>query len=146
MRDVHSDINVVVALAAAVYSADNTPVSIDLQGYDAAELVLNIGAGGITFTGTNKVDIILRHGDQADQTTHTPVAADDVLGVTPTNGILRSLTAAHATPAAYRYGYKGNRRHLSLAVDFSGTHASGTPLAATLLRMAGTVNPQANQA
>ncbi|WP_027488472.1 hypothetical protein [Allorhizobium undicola] len=145
MQDLHSKLSAVSALAAAVYSADNTPAAIDLRGYDSAEIILNIGIGGITFDSTNKIEFKLTHSD--DDSTYTSVADADMLGVTGiSSGIIKSLVAAHAAGAVYRFGYKGNKRYLKLLADFSGTHGTGTPLAATVLRGDGDSNPQANQA
>lgn len=145
MKDLHSHILLAVAIGNAVLSADNTPISIDLQGYDSAEIELAIGIGGITFSGTNKIEFVLTHSD--DDTTYVPVSTADMLGVTvATGGIIKSLVAAHAAAAVYRYGYKGNKRYLKLLADFSGTHGTGTPIAATVIKGNGSDNPQANQA
>ena len=144
-RDLHSGISAVVAIAAATLSADNTPPAVDLQGFDGAEIFLNIGVGGITFSGTNKVEFVLTHSE--DDVTYTPVTTADMLGVTvATGGIIRSLVSAHATASVYRYGYIGGKRYLKLLADFSGTHATGTPMAASVLLGHGHNDPQANQA
>lgn len=145
MKDIHSNFNFAVVLGTAVYSADNTPAAIDLQGVNAAEIILAIGAGGITFSGTNKIEFVLTHSD--DNSTYTNVTDADMLGVTGiANGIIKSLIAAHATPAVYRFGYKGPRRYLKLLADFSGTHGTGTPISALLMRGHQHSNPQPNQA
>jgi hypothetical protein len=145
MKDIHSNTRRLVAIGNAVLAADNTPANLDLQGYDAAEILLDIGVGGITFTTTNKIEFVLTHSD--DATTFTNVTTDDMLGVTvASGGIIRSLVAAHAAAAVYRYGYKGGRRFLRLLADFSGTHATGTPIAASILLAHGHDDPQANQA
>jgi hypothetical protein len=145
MKDIHSNTRRLVAIGNAVLAADNTPANLDLQGYDAAEILLDIGVGGITFTTTNKIEFVLTHSD--DGTTFTNVTTDDMLGVTvASGGIIRSLVAAHAAAAVYRYGYKGGRRFLRLLADFSGTHATGTPIAASVLLAHGHDDPQANQA
>jgi hypothetical protein len=145
MKDIHSNTRRLVAIGNAVLAADNTPANLDLQGYDAAEILLDIGVGGITFTTTNKIEFVLTHSD--DGTTFTNVTTDDMLGVTvPSGGIIRALVAAHAAAAVYRYGYKGGRRFLRLLADFSGTHATGTPIAASILLAHGHDDPQANQA
>jgi hypothetical protein len=144
MKDLHSDITVVSVIGNATLSADNTPATIDLRGYDAAEIVLDIGVGGITFTGTNKIEFVLTHSD--DDSTYTNVTTADMLGVTVTSGIIKSLVAAHAAAAVYRYGYKGGKRYLKLLADFSGTHGTGTPIGAILIKGYGHDNPQANQA
>jgi hypothetical protein len=145
MKDIHSNTRRLVAIGNAVLAADNTPANLDLQGYDAAEILLDIGVGGITFTTTNKIEFVLTHSD--DGTTFTNVTTDDMLGVTvASGGIIRALVAAHAAAAVYRYGYKGGRRFLRLLADFSGTHATGTPIAASILLAHGHDDPQANQA
>ena len=145
MRDLHSVCNVAVAIAAAALAADNTPPAVDLAGYDSAEIVLAIGAGGITFDATNKVEFKLTHSD--DDSTYTDVEDADMLGVSSiTDGIIKSLVAAHAAAAVYRYGYIGNKRYLKLLADFSGTHGSGTPIAAVVVRARPSHAPTADQA
>lgn len=145
MRDIHSDMTAVTAIGAVVLAADNTPAAIDLQGYNAAEIVLAIGIGGITFSGTNKIEFKLTHSD--DNSTYSDVTTDDMLGVTVSaSGIIKSLVAAHAAAATYRFGYKGGKRYLKLLADFSGTHGTGTPVAAVVLKGHGYNQPEAAQA
>jgi hypothetical protein len=145
VKDIHSDFTRTLAIGAAVLAADNTPPAVDLRGYDAAEILLDIGIGGITFSGTNKIEFKLTHSD--DDVTYADVTTADMLGVTvAAGGIIKSLVAAHAAAAVYRYGYKGGRRYLKLLADFSGTHGTGTPIAASVLLGCGHNSPQANQA
>lgn len=145
MKDLHSHISAAVAIGCSVLAADNTPSAIDLRGYESAEVMLSIGAGGITFSGTNKIEFVLTHSD--DDTTYTNVTDADMLGVTGiSGGIIKSLVAAHASAADYRFGYKGGKRYLKLLADFSGTHGSGTPIAASVILSGRFGNPQANQA
>lgn len=145
MKDLHSHISIVSAIGTAVLTADNTPAAIDLQGHQSAEIVLSIGIGGITFSGTNKVEFKLTHSD--DDSTYSAVTTADMLGVTVADGgIIKALTAAHAAAAVYRCGYKGGKRYLKLLADFSGTHGTGTPIAANVILGHGDSNPQANQA
>jgi len=144
MKDFHSGLTVQTAIGAEVLSANNTEVSIDLQGCIGAEIVLDIGIGGITFTATKKIEFVLTHSD--DDVTYTAVTDSDILGATGiSNGIVKSLTAAHAAAASYRFGYVGGKRYLRLLAKFSGTHGTGTPIAADVLCF-GTINPQADQA
>lgn len=144
MFDTHSDQTVMSVITNAVLSADNTPATIDLLGYGAAELVLAIGAGGITFSTTNKVEFVLTHSD--DDVTYTAVEDKDMLGVSSiTGGIIKTLNAAYAGGVS-RFGYKGSKRYLKLLADFSGTHGTGTPIAAVIIASHGHDNPQADQA
>jgi len=129
MRDLASNITEAILLASATYAADSTPVAVDLQGYDAAVVLIEVGVGGITFSGTNKVEFVLTHSD--DNSTYTNVADADIQGVSGTsNGIVYSLTAAHAAATVTEIGYVGGKRYLKLLADFSGTHGTGTPMSA----------------
>jgi len=132
MRDILHNLKVVEAIAPAVYTADNTPAAIDLQGFDSATLAIHIGVGGITFTSTNRIEFVLTHSD--DGTSYSAVTADDVLGVSSvSNGIVKALTAAHASTEVFKVGYVGTKRFLKLLADFSGTHGTGTPLSAVAI-------------
>lgn len=145
MKDMHSGVSVATLIAAATLAADNTPPTVDLLGFQSAEILLAIGAGGIAFTGTNKIEFVLTHSD--DDSTYTAVTTADMLGVTvASGGIIKSLIAAHATASSYRFGYKGGKRYLKLLADFSGTHSTGTPIAAMALLGDPEVAPVADQA
>lgn len=146
MKDIHSDQTLALMFGPVIIAADNTPAAIDLQGYNAAEIVLGIGIGGITFDGTNKIEFVLTHSDSSGSG-YVNVADADVLGVSGiSNGIIKSLVAAHAAATVHRFGYRGNKRYLKLLADFSGTHGTGTPLVAAVLEGHGHNNPQADQA
>jgi len=146
MKDIHSALSRVALLGCAAYNADNTPAAVDLRGYNSAEILLDVGVGGITFSGTNKVEFKLTHSD--DNTTYTDVTSTDMLGdlVVASGGIIKSLIVAHAAAAVYRYGYKGGKRYLKLLADFGGTHGTATPMSASVLLGHGFSQPQANQA
>lgn len=136
-RDLASNISLIEAIAPAVLAADNTPAAIDLLDYGAAVLSLHIGVGGITFSSSNKIEFVLTHSD--DDSTYTAVTADDLVKdslapATITSGIIRSLTAAHAAATLQKLGYIGGKRYLKLLADFSGTHGTGTPIAASVVR------------
>lgn len=143
MRDIISNIAVVEAIPPAAYAADNTPAAIDIKGFNSAMLAIHVGVGGITFSGTNKVEFKLTHSD--DDSTYAAVTIDDVQGVDSvgTGGIVHSLVAAHAAPTITRVGYVGNKRYLKLLADFSGTHGTATPLSATVVKGDATVRPVA---
>lgn len=146
MKDMHSGMKALTVIGNAVLAADNTPGAIDLQGFNAAELLLAIGIGGITFTGTNKIEFKLTHSDDI-ASGYTDVTDADMLGVTGiTGGIIKSLVAAHAAAANYRFGYVGAKRYLKLLADFAGTHGTGTPIAATVLAGRPESSPVADQA
>ncbi len=146
MKDLHSKLLIATAIGAAVLAADTASPALDLLGYNAAEVVLTVGAGGIVFSNVNRIDFVLTHSD--DGVNFVPVAANDVLGAVAVSadGIFKSLIAAHAAPATYRFGYKGSRRYLKVVADFSGAHGTGTPIAVLLIRGSGFNRPEPDQA
>jgi hypothetical protein len=134
-RELLSEISPVTVIGAATLAADNTPTTIDLLGANSATILLSVGVGGITFSGVNKIDFKLTHSD--DDVTYTDVVTADITGndaVAVITGIIRSFIATHATATVYRFNYVGTKRYLKLLADFSGTHGTGTPISAVLIR------------
>ncbi len=145
MRDIHNQVTRVLAIGAVVASTTQNSAAIDLQGYDAAEILLDIGIGGITFTGVNRVDFQVTQSD--DNSTYTNIADADVQGVIGTvSGFVKSLTALQAAPGVYRFGYIGNKRYLKISAVFGGTHGTGTPIAASILAARPRLAPTVAQA
>lgn len=131
MKDTYRVTTTHLLLPPAGYDADDTSDGVDIRGFRSALLQIAVGVGGITFSGTNKVEFKLQHS--INGTDWAAVAQRDVSGVTVgANGIVRALTAAHATPSITQVGYIGGRPYLRLFTDFSGTHGSETPMSATL--------------
>ncbi len=132
IKDLATRIGNALAIAPAVYSASPTPVTIDTAGYHSVALLIAIGIGGITFSGTNRIDFQLQESD--DGSTWANVAATELTGPgapsSVSGGIILSLTAAHAAATLTRVGVISGRRYLQLTPVFGGTHATGTPLAA----------------
>lgn len=132
-RDLHDNLSPATMILPVVAAADTTPISIDLLGFRAAMVMLNIGAGGISFSGTNRVDFVLEHS--LDNSAWAAVAQGDVLGATvASGGIVRSLITAKAAADVQKFSYIGGRRYIRLTADFSGTHGTGTAMAAYAVR------------
>lgn len=134
-RDMHSNMSAVNLIPPSIPSADTTPVSVDLIGYRGAMVMIWVGVGGITFSGTNRVDFVLEHS--TDNSSWAAVAQSDVAGATVTaGGIVRSLIAAKAAidATATEMSYIGGRRYIRMTADFSGTHGAGTPMTAFAVR------------
>jgi len=142
MFDLATRVNLAEAIAPGTYSADTTPAAVDRQGFESMTLELAIGVGGITFSGTNKIEFVWTHSD--DGATFTSVADSDLLGVTGvSNGIVKALTAAKAASDVTKIGYVGNKRYHKLLADFSGTHGTGTGIQAAFILGHALINPTA---
>lgn len=105
------------------------------------------GIGGITFTTTNKIEWIMKHGSVTSPAAQTAVEATDiVLGgslTLATGGIIWALTAAHAAAATNLVEYIGGERYVSIVPTFGGTHATGTPVALLARGSHARLNPPA---
>ena len=133
MIDKSKDIAVKELISPATLTADNTPTAVDVSGARDAAIIIGVGVGGITFTASNKIEFVLTHSN--DDTTYDNVTDSDVIGVIGvTGGIIKTLKTAHAAADVTKIGYVGNRKYVKLLADFSGTHGTGTPIAAYVLQ------------
>lgn len=146
-RDMSKNLATVAVTGPVTLSADNTSSAVDLRGFDAATINIAVGVGGITFDATNKVEFKVTHSD--DDSTYTAVAAADVVlgnnadSSVGSGGIVKSLTAAHASADVSEVGYIGGKRYLKVQSDFSGTHGTGTPISVTITKGLAHVAPTA---
>lgn len=143
-KDLKSHLAAAIVIDPASYSADEAGQWIDLQGFASAVVELQIGVGGITFTASNKIEFVMEHADETDQSDAAVVTDSDVQGVSGiSSGIVKALTAAHASASNTEIGYVGGKRYVKVKADFSGTHGSGTPIAALVVRGAPNYAPAA---
>lgn len=129
MREQTHTLKTVSAVAPGTYAADATPVVIDRLGFGSVTFAVGVGVGGITFSGTNKLEFKLEASD--DNSAWAPVPADQVAGITipADDGIVLAFKTAHAAATDHQFGYIGDARYLRLTPDFSGTHGTGTGVA-----------------
>lgn len=129
--DGKSDAKSTLAVPFATVTATPTPVSIDLLDFGSCTFEMFTGAGGITFTSTNRIDWKV---EESDDNTNWNVAADDSLVLDPGatapggTGIVLSYVAAKAAADTWvpTVGYRGKKRYARVTPVFGGTHATGT--------------------
>ena len=126
MFDLKNNIKLVESLNAIVKDADTDCTGIDTQGANSAMVMVNVGAPGITFSGTNKVDIKLE--DSSDNSSFTAVTNNNFVtgGTVDSSGIWQTIDADGDCNAVYGIGYVGPQRYYRVVLDFSGTHGTGT--------------------
>jgi hypothetical protein len=143
MRDLGSYITVKRLVAEAVVTTSPGAVVIDRATansnlYEGVSLGFFVGAGGITFTGTNYIALKLEDSD--DNSTYAVVTSGEtILGKNPdatqlggqapdANGFVRLIAVAHATADVdpFKVTYVGNKRYLRVTVTFGGVHGTGT--------------------
>lgn len=113
MKDGISGIGLVASLAPAVVTATTSGNHADLQGFNAATLVVQSGA----IAGDGLFDVKLQHSDTATGGDFVDVPERDLLGALPD---------ALAANALYKQGYKGSKRYIRAVI----TKQSGTSVAA----------------
>lgn len=114
MRDLNSNIAVVLALSPVVHTATKADAPIiDLQGCGSAVIAINTGA----IASAGDYTISLSHGDASDLSGATTASGDELLGTFP---------ASLAADSAYQVGYQGGKRYVRVVI----TKNSGTSIAA----------------
>ena len=109
MQDLFNGISVAQSLAPASRTAAGNGTGVDLQGYDAAVVLLDLGAvGGTTPSFTFQVE------ESDDNSTFTAVADADLQGTEPV------VTTSENT--VREIGYTGIKRYIRAAI----TAVSGT--------------------
>lgn len=115
MRDIASNIGVVSAVVPQVLTASNTSAAIDLQGFDAAAVLINTGA----IAGSGNFTPKLQESDTTTAGDFTDVVSADLIGAFP---------AVLAASTAYKVGYVGRKRYVRTILTLN----SGTSIAASV--------------
>lgn len=119
MKDIHSNVAVLAALALTTLNGDVAGSILDLQGFNSAEIAIQTGtvAGAGDFTAT------LQHADTETLADFEDVTADDLLG---------ELPATLLGDGVYSVGYSGSKRYLRVNVVHNG--GTSIDLAAVLIK------------
>lgn len=131
-QSIHAELGFAASLTPAVRTATAAGSGVDTQGFNAAEAVFHLGAGGITFDGTNKLGLKLEHSD--DNSTFVACADTDVTGFTGlASGVFKEFTSVQAAAQTVKIGYVGGKRYVRPSAVFSGTHGTGTACSAIVV-------------
>ena len=134
MKDLANSIAVVSTLDPDTRTADANGTGIDLQGFESATIVAQVGAEGITLSSSNKIELVLEDSD--DDSTYAAVTSSTSVtdGTVDSSGIFASFTANGDAPAIHTLGYVGGKRDVRGKPDFSGTHGTGTEMSACVIK------------
>lgn len=126
-------------LFAGAFDADTASAGISTEGFRGGVVNIGVGVGGITFSGSNKVEFKLTRSETdsgyvaADDDDVHIILPDGTRGAVTAGGIVRSLVALHAAPTITRVGLLKPHLWYKLTADFSGTHGAATPMFAELI-------------
>jgi len=138
MKDLSNNISPAVSLAAATRTAAANGTGVDLQGYESATVLVDVGAEGDTLSSSVYFEVSLEESD--DDSTYTDVAQAGIIdGTISSGGIFLKLDGtANGNPDSaggiFRVGYVGNSRYIRVVLAKTGTHSNGTPLGAMVVR------------
>ncbi len=138
MYDLSNSISPAISLAAAARNSAANGSGVDLKGYESATIIVDVGAEGVTLSGSVFFEISLEHSD--DDSTYTDCTQSDIIdGTIASGGIFLKLdgTAGGDPDTAgliYRVGYVGGKRYVRVVVAKTGTMGTGTPLGAMVIR------------
>jgi hypothetical protein len=99
-------VSVANSIVANEYSATADGASVDLQGYESAEIILSVGVIGGTSTPTFPINI----QDSPDDTTWTTLLAAELDG-----GLISDIVAANDNGIHTR-GYLGTERYIRVQI------------------------------
>jgi len=134
MKDLANNIVVAQSIAPVTGTADANGTGVDLQGFESATAVVDSGVEGVTLSASVKIDFKLE--DSADNSTWAAVTSANAVtdGTVDSNGVFLTLDANAETPQASSIGYVGGNRYLRVVADFTGTHSTGTPYSASIIK------------
>ena len=138
MRDLSNNINPAVSIINAVKTAAGNGTGVDLQGYESATILVDVGAEGDTLSSNVYFEISLEHSD--DDSTYTDCAQADIIdGTISSGGIWLKLDGTtggdpDSSGGIFRVGYVGGKRYVRVVLAKTGTHSNGTPIGAMVVR------------
>jgi len=134
VKDLANNLIAVQSLAPAVRTADANGTGADLQGFEGAFILFDIGAEGDTLSGSVKIDVKLEESD--DNSSFSAVTSSSAVtdGSVDSNGIWATFDANAEAPAVVSIGYVGGKRYIRVVADFTGTHSTGTPVSALIVK------------
>lgn len=138
MKDLSNNISPVVSIINAVKTAAGNGTGVDLQGYESATVLVDVGAEGDTLSGSVYFEISLEHSD--DDSTYSDCAQADIIdGTIAAGGIFLKLDGTtggdpDTAGGIFRVGYIGGKRYVRVVLAKTGTHSNGTPIGAMIVR------------
>ena len=138
MKDLSNSISPAVSLAAAVRTAAANGTGVDLQGYESATVLVDVGAEGDTLSSSVFFEVSLEESD--DNSTFTDVEQAGIVdGTIASGGIFLKLDGTtggdpDTTRGIFRVGYVGGKRYIRVVLAKTGTHSNGTPLGAMVVK------------
>ena len=131
MRDLYNNLLAVKSILSIVGNNDTEGkgVGVDLQGFEGALAVFNIGVSGDTLSSSVYLTLKIQHSDDDVDGNYVDVPDGDYQG---SQGLV--IDAAAEDEVIVQIGYIGAKRWLRAKIIFTGTHTNGTPIGAVIVK------------
>ena len=141
MKDFSSDLLAVQSLVPilAHTTADGTGLGVDMTLYDGALMIAHVGQSGDTLAVGLKWTVQFQHCATNTAGSFTDIDAADLEG--GANAVV--IDDAAEDEVVIQRGYKGALRWLRIIFTQVGTHTTGTPLSAVIVKGRAFHNPAA---
>ena len=133
-REIYNTVRSLRHLGSAARTATPSVTGVDTSGFGSVGFITNVGAAGITLSGSNYITLQMQESD--DNSTFTNVATADALG-----GAAVVLDANAKADLNYRQDYLGSKRYVRLVPTYTGTHGTGTIIGVTAVMSHATLSP-----
>jgi len=132
MKDLYNHIEFVQAIKPVLVLDNNVPAAatVDLAGFNSAVIELSVG-----LKSADEGTITLK-AEHSDTSNFANVAAADIQGVTPAEGVIYTIDADSddSTSRIVKFGYVGGKRYLKLTIAEVGANANGVILGVTVVK------------
>lgn len=135
MRDLYRNILVTQHLSPVNSTSTKTSTTVDLQGYESANVLVSVGLAGDTLSGSLYWTLKLTHSD--DDSSYSDV----VLAELTNSAATVTVDSSAKDRTVYGFGYVGGKRYLRAVATPTGSHSTGTPLAMIALRGTASYRP-----
>ena len=139
MKDLYNNLEVVSIIDPVTVTDGSVPAAvggIDLAGFNSALIVYSVGTEVGELSDSLYHTLKLEHADDdgtGSAGDYSAVAAADVLGVTPAQGIIFTIDDPEKDNAVYKCGYVGGKRFLKITAAEEGATA-GCPISVVLIK------------
>lgn len=136
MKDLYNNIAAAQVLAPVSISATQSAIEVDLKDCNSAVFLWATGVEAGTLSGSLGWSLTMTHADDNGSGaagTYANVASSDVQGVTPSSGVVVTLSDPAHDATLYKIGYVGGKRFVKLLITEIGT-TTGMPQALLVLK------------
>lgn len=137
MKDLYNNLDIYQAIAPVLVLDATVPAAkeVDLAGCNAAVIEVSCGAKGSGDTGT--ITLTVTHADDdgtGSSGSYGNVEAKDILGATPSSGLILTLGAGAVAAATYKFGYVGGKRFIKLTLAENDSNSTGTIMGINVIK------------